>query len=95
MYNIRNSAINGKNLTSYLMVIVMFALSLTKDRFMLYEVNLKVRLVRNKDSFSRMSGEGNASYKVKIISAVLLVRKVHLSPSCLLGSRKSARVWIG
>ena len=45
-------------------------------RFMLNEVNVKVRLVRNKDSFCLMSGEANASYKVKIISTVLLVRKV-------------------
>ena len=55
-----------------------------QDRFMLNEVNVKVRLVRNEDSFCLMSGEANASYKVKIISAVLLVRKVQLSPSVFL-----------
>ena len=37
-----------------------------QDRFMLNEVNVTVRLVRNKDSFCFMSGEANASYKVKI-----------------------------
>ena len=42
------------------------------DRYMLNEVNVKVRLVRNKDSFCFMSGEANPSYKVKLISAVLL-----------------------
>ena len=47
-----------------------------QDRFMLNKVHVKVRLVRNKDSFCFMSGEANASYKVKIISAVVLVRKV-------------------
>ena len=52
-----------------------------QDRFMLNEVNVKFRFVRYKDSFCVMSGEANASYKVKIISAVLLVRKVQLSPS--------------
>ena len=41
-------------------------------------------LVRNKDSFYLMSSEVNASYKVKITSAVLLVRKVQLSPSVFL-----------
>ena len=51
---------------------------------MLNEVNVKVRLVRNKDSFCLMSGETNSSYKVKLISAVLLVRKVQLSPSVFL-----------
>ena len=41
-----------------------------QDRYMLNEVNVKVRLVRNKDSFCVMSGEANPSYKVKLISAV-------------------------
>ena len=51
------------------------------DRYMLNEVNVKVRLVRNKDSFCLMSsGEAHPAYKVKLISAVLLVRKVQLSP---------------
>ena len=53
------------------------------------DVNVKVRLVRNKDSFCLMSGEANASYKVKIISAVLLVRKVQLSPSVFLAHAKA------
>ena len=47
-----------------------------QDRYMLNEVNVKVRLVRNKDSFCLMSGEANPKYKVKLI---LLVRKVQLS----------------
>ena len=58
---------------------------------MLNEVNVKVRLVRNKDSFCLMSGEANASYKVKIISAVLLVRKVQLSPSVFLAHAKALK----
>ena len=60
-----------------------------QDRFMLNEVNVRVRLVRNKDSFCLLSGEANASYKVKIISAVLLVRKVQLSPSGFLTHAKA------
>ena len=60
-----------------------------QDRFMLNGVNVKVRLVRNKDSFCLMSGEANAFYKVKIISAVLLVRKVQLSPSVFLAHAKA------
>ena len=42
-----------------------------QDRYMLNEVNVKVRFVRNKDSFCLMSGEANPTYKVKLISAVL------------------------
>ena len=51
-----------------------------QDRYMLNEVNVKVRLVRNKDSFCLMSGEANPSYKVKLINTVLFVRKMQLSP---------------
>ena len=60
-----------------------------QDRFMLNEINVKDRLVRNKDSFCLMSGESNAFYKVKISSAVLLVRKVQLSPSVFLAHAKA------
>ena len=60
-----------------------------QDSYMLNEVNVKVRLVRNKDSFCLMSGEANHSYKVKLISAVLLVRKVQLSPSVFLAHAKA------
>ena len=56
---------------------------------MLNEVNVKVRLVRNKDTFYLMSGETNPSYRVKLISAVLLVRKVQLSPSIFLVHAKA------
>ena len=60
-----------------------------QDRYMLNEVNVKVRLVRNQDSFCLMSGEANPSYKVKLISAVLLVRKMQLSPSVFLAHAKA------
>ena len=59
------------------------------DRVMLHEVNVKVRLVRNIDSFCLISGEANASYEVTIISAVLLVRKVQLSPSVFSAQAKA------
>ena len=52
-----------------------------QDRYMLNEVNAKIHLVRKKDSFCLMSGEMNPRYKVKLISAFLLVRKVQLSQS--------------
>ena len=60
-----------------------------QNRYMLNEVNVKVRLVRNKDSFCLMSGEANPSYKVKLVSAALLVRKVQLSPSVFLAHAKA------
>ena len=62
------------------------------DRYMLNEVNVIVRLVRNKDSFCLMSGEMNPSYKVKLISSVLLVRKVQLSRSVFLAHAKALEI---
>ena len=47
----------------------------------LNEVNVKIRLMRNKDSFCLVWSEVNPTYKVKLINAVLLVRKVQLSLS--------------
>ena len=41
------------------------------------------------DSFCLRSGKANVSYKVKIISAVLLVRKVQLNPSIFLAHVKA------
>ena len=60
-----------------------------QDRYMLNEVSVKVRLVRNKESFCLMSAQANPSYKVKLISAVLLVRKVQLTPSVFLAHAKA------
>ena len=60
-----------------------------QDRYMLNEVNVKVRLVGNKDSFCLMSGEANHSYKAEIMSAVLFFRKVQLSPSVFLAHAKA------
>ena len=56
---------------------------------MLNEVNVKIRLVRSKYSFCLMSCEANPSYKVKFVSAVLLVRKVQLCPSVFLAHAKA------
>ena len=47
--------------------------------------------MRNKDSFCLLSGEANPSYKVKLISAVLLVRKVQLSPSVFWAHAKALK----
>ena len=60
-----------------------------QDRYVLNEVNVKVRLVRNKDAFCLMSGEANPSYRVNLISTVLIVRKVQLSPSVFLAHAKA------
>ena len=49
----------------------------------------KFTLVKNKDSFCLISGEANPNYKAKLISAVLLVRKVLINPSVFLAHAKA------
>ena len=52
-----------------------------QDRLLLNDVTMRLRLVRNKDAFVLMSSVVNAAYKLKIIEAKLLVRKVKILPS--------------
>ena len=49
------------------------------DRYMLNEVNVKIKLMRSKDVFCVMS---QADCKVMITKAAMFVRKVKLSPIC-------------
>ena len=58
-----------------------------QNRYKLNEVNVKIRIVRNNDSFCLVSREAIPSNKVKFISAVFLVRKLQLSPSVISGPR--------
>jgi hypothetical protein len=66
------------------------------DKAMLNGVNTKIRLVRSKDSFVLMAPSvGNAAphaYKVKILSAVLYVRKIRLNPSVFLAHAKALEI---
>jgi len=57
-----------------------------QERYMLNEVNTKIKLIRSKDAFSLL---GVAGHVVKIVSAVMLVRKVKLSPSIFLAHAKT------
>ena len=50
-----------------------------QDRFLINGVTVKIRLVRSKDAFSLMAGGANPDYKVRIMEAVLFVRKAVLS----------------
>ena len=51
----------------------------TQDRFLLNGVSVKIRFVRSKAAFSLMAGGANPDYKVRIVDAVLFVRKALLS----------------
>ena len=60
-----------------------------QERYMQNEINVKARLVRNKDSFCLMSGEANPANKVKLIRAVFILCKVRLSPSVFRANAKA------
>ena len=51
-----------------------------QQRYMLNEVNTKIKLKRSKDAFCLMA-TGLQAIKVKVVSAYLLVRKAKISPS--------------
>jgi len=57
-----------------------------QKRYMLNEVNVKMKLIRSKDAFCLMGG---ANYKVKILHASLFVRKVKLMPSVFIAHAKA------
>jgi hypothetical protein len=59
-----------------------------QDRYMLNEVNTRIRLVRSKDAFCLMA-VGATAYKTKIVEAVLVIRKVKISPSVFLAHAKT------
>ena len=54
--------------------------------FLLNEVNVKIKLVRSRNSFCLMAGD---EFKVKIVSAIMFVRKVKLSPSVFLAHARA------
>lgn len=63
-----------------------------QDKYLPCDVGMKIRLVRNKDSFCLMSSADNAAFKVKIHDCKLFVRKVKLSPSVFLAHAKALEV---
>lgn len=57
------------------------------NKLMLNNVNIRLKLYRNKPSFSLMtSAEAVGEYKINITDAVLLVRKVKINPSVALAN---------
>lgn len=58
-----------------------------QSRLMLNEVNIRIKLSRSKDSFCLMSSEAE-QYKVKIVSAIMKIRKIKVSPSVYLAHAK-------
>lgn len=59
-----------------------------QDKFLINGVELRVKLVRTKDSFNLMSTTPDAKFKVHIDSATLILRKARINPSVLLAHQK-------
>ena len=59
-----------------------------QERYMLNEVNAKIKLVRSHDAFCLMA-TGARHFKVVLTTATLLVRKVKISPSVYLAHAKT------
>lgn len=63
-----------------------------QEKYLPSEINMRIRLVRNRDAFCLMAQDANAGFKVKIRDCKLFVRKVKLSPSVYLGHAKALDV---
>jgi hypothetical protein len=63
----------------------------SQDRLLLNKVPFRIRLIRSKDAFSLMTGTNNADFKVNIQSAILMVRRVEVSPSIFIGHQNALR----
>jgi hypothetical protein len=59
-----------------------------QSRYMLNEVNVKIKLTRSRDVFCLMS-TGDHAFKVKITAAAMIIRKVKVSPSVYLAHAKT------
>ncbi|XP_031355183.1 uncharacterized protein F54H12.2-like [Photinus pyralis] len=59
-----------------------------QEKFLINGVEMKVKFVRSRDSFNLMAGAG-ATYKVKIVDANLLVRRMKINPTILLAHTKA------
>jgi hypothetical protein len=61
-----------------------------QERYMLNEINTKIKLIRSPDSFCLMA-TGAQQFKVVVTKATLLVRKVKISPFGVPGSCQNSR----
>ncbi|XP_072021487.1 uncharacterized protein F54H12.2-like [Amphiura filiformis] len=59
-----------------------------QDRYLLNSVDVKIKLHRSKDEFCLMASDHTAGYKVKILDAILHVRKAKLNPGVALAHAK-------
>ena len=59
-----------------------------QDKYILSDVGMRIRFVRNKDAFCLMAAAGS-TFKVKILDCKLYVGKVEISPSVFIAHNKA------
>ena len=59
-----------------------------QEKLLLNGINVRIKLVSNKDKFVLMAAD-NATFKLKIVRAVLRVRKVRIAPAVFLAHAKA------
>lgn len=60
-----------------------------QERFLLNGVEMRLRLVRARDSFCLMTATKNTSYEINIVEATLLVRRAKIAPGVLLSHARA------
>ncbi|KAJ8025636.1 hypothetical protein HOLleu_33248 [Holothuria leucospilota] len=60
-----------------------------QDKYLLNGVDMKLKLIRSKDTFCLMSGDADVEYKVVVKEAALFVRKVKLNPGVTLAHARA------
>nr|XP_034832232.1 uncharacterized protein F54H12.2-like [Maniola hyperantus] len=59
-----------------------------QDKFLINGVEMRLKLVRSKDTFNLMCSSADGKFKVHISSASLIMRKVRINPSVLIAHEK-------
>ena len=62
-----------------------------EEKYLLDMVKVRLRLHRSKNQYCLMCSETNPNFKVKVLDAVLKVRKVHISPNVYVGTTSALK----
>lgn len=65
---------------------------MSQDKFLLNHINMRVKFFRSKSSFCLMTtSTDEKSYKLEIVDAILLVRKVKINPSVMVAHARALK----
>lgn len=83
----RQEAINGSKTLELLGRV--HADAFTLDTLLVNNVDVRLKFIRQSDSFALMSPDAESSYKINIMEAALYIKKVHVSPTIQLAHNKT------